>query len=223
MSNKAARNMFIFGSLFFFAIFLALTYDTMGKLADRAPAMTDQVDAGKQVWHKYGCIGCHTIFGNGAYFAPDLTKVAVHKPNGYLTKFLMNPKAVKETSTMPTLGISKKEADDLVAFLKWCSQVNTNNWPPKPILATAAAAGGQELSAGQRLYGSLGCSNCHMINGVGGSAGPELTHVGSRRDQAWLFGHFVDPGKYVPNSAMPKVEAPVADIQQLTEYMLTLK
>ena len=30
MSNKAARNLFLFGSLFFFVIFLGMTYDTLG-------------------------------------------------------------------------------------------------------------------------------------------------------------------------------------------------
>jgi len=223
MSNKAARNLFIYGSLFFFVIFLYLTYDTMGKLDARAPEITEQVNAGKQAWHKYDCIGCHTIFGNGSYFAPDLTKTTDKKPKEYLVKFLMNPKAVKATAAMPTFGITTKEAEDLVAFLVWCSKVNTNDWPPKPILATAAGVGGEELTAGQRLYRSLGCHNCHMINGIGGTTGPDLTHVGGKRDQAWLFGHFKDPGKFVPNSAMPKVDAPDADIQQLTAYMLTLK
>src|SRR6185369_5618896 len=89
MSNKAARNLFIFGSLFFFAIFLALTFDTMGKLDARAPEITEQVDAGKHAWQKYDCIGCHTIFGNGSYFAPDLTKTTDKKPKEYLKKFLM--------------------------------------------------------------------------------------------------------------------------------------
>ena len=223
MTNKAAKNLFIYGSLFFFVIFLALTYDTMGKLGKRAPEISEQVNAGKMAWQKYDCIGCHTIFGNGSYFAPDLTKTGGKISKEYLTKFLMNPKAVKATATMPTLGITAKEADDLVAFLDWCSKVDTNNWPPKPILAAQAEQGGTELSAGQKLYGSLGCANCHMINGAGGSAGPELTHVGSKRDHAWLLGHFKDPGKYVPNSAMPKVDAPEADLQQLTAYLLTLK
>ena len=62
-----------------------------------------------------------------------------------------------------------------------------------------------------------------MINGIGGTSGPDLSHVGSKRDREWLNEHFEDPQKVVPNSAMPKVEAPEADIEQLTNYMLTLK
>jgi len=223
MSNKAARNLFILGSLFFFAIFLGLTYDTMGKLDKRAPEITEQVNAGKMVWHKYDCIGCHTILGNGSYFAPDLTKTTVNKPKGYLKQFLMDPKSANPNATMPKLGIRPEEADDLIAFLDWISKVDTNGWPPKPILAIAGGVAGQELTEGQKLYRSLGCSACHTINGIGGTTGPDLTKVGATRDRAWLVGHFKDPDEYVKNSPMPKVEAPEADIEKLTDYMLTLK
>ncbi len=223
MSNKAARNLFIFGSLFFFLIFLGLSVDTLGKLDKRAPAITEEVNAGKMVWHKYDCIGCHTIFGNGSYFAPELGKITEKKPKGYLKRFLMDPKSVNPRATMPKFGITAEEADRLLAFLDWSAKVDTNGWPPKPILATAAEVGGAELTGGQKVYQSLGCSGCHMINGIGGTTGPDLTKVGSRRGKAWLIGHFKDPDDYVKNSAMPKVEASDTDIEQLAEYMLTLK
>ena len=224
MSNKAARNLFIFGSLFFFVIFLAITFDTLGKLDKRAPEITKEVDEGKHTWQKYDCIGCHTIFGNGSYFAPDLTKTVEKKPKGYLKQFLMDPKAVKATAAMPKFGISADEADHLIAFLEWASKVDTNGWPPKPILATAAGVGGKELTAGQKVYQSQGCSGCHMINGIGGTTGPELTGVGSRHDRKWLREHFEYPAKVVANSAMPSYEH-LGDqaLNDLTDYMLTLK
>ena len=223
MTNKAARNLFIIGSLFFFVIFLALTFDTLGTLDKRAPEITADVDAGKMAWHKYDCIGCHTILGNGTYFAPDVTKVASLKPKSYLKAFLMDPRGVNAHAVMPTLGITADEADKLIAFLDWISKVDTNDWPPKPILATAAGVGGQQLTAGQLVYQAQGCSNCHAINGIGGTSGPDLTKVGSRHDREWFIGHFKDPQKLVKNSAMPPVTAADQDIEQLTAYMLTLK
>lgn len=224
MSNKAARNLFIYGSIFFFVIFLILTFDTMGKLDKRAPAITEEVNAGKMVWHKYDCIGCHTILGNGSYFAPDMTKTAEKKPKDYLKQFLMDPKSVNPKASMPKLGISSKEADDLIAFLDWISKVDTNGWPPKPILATAAGIAGRELTSGQKLYQSLGCSNCHMVNGIGGTTGTDLTHVGSKRDRVWLLGHFKDPKAYVPNSAMPSFgHLSEQELNDLTDFMIALK
>lgn len=223
MSNKAARNLFVLGSLFFFVIFVALTFDTMAKIDKRAPEITTEVDAGKRVWHKYDCIGCHTILGNGSYFAPDMTKVVERKPKEYLKKFLMDPRSTNPKATMPKLGISSEEADNLLVFLDWISKVDTNGWPPKPILASAAGTAGKELTAGEKVYQAQGCSACHIINGIGGTTGPDLTKVGARRDKEWLIGHFKDPSKFVPNSAMPAVAASDEEITQLADYMLTLK
>lgn len=223
MTNKAARNLFIYGSIFFFVIFVALTVDTMKQVDKRAPEITADVDAGKKVWHKYDCIGCHTILGNGSYFAPDMTKVVERKPKEYLKQFVMNPKAVNPKATMPKLGLTSEEADRLIAFLDWISKVDTNDWPPKPILAGAAAAGGKPASPGEALYQRLGCSNCHQIRGIGGTSGPDLTNIGSRQAKAWLFGFLKDPAKVRPGTAMPAVKATDAEIEALTDYLVTLR
>jgi len=224
MTNKAARNLFVFGSLFFFVIFVALSIDTLGKLDQRAPEITEAVNAGKMVWHKYDCIGCHTILGNGSYFAPDMTKIAERKPNDYLKKFIMDPRGVNPKAVMPKLGISSEEADDLLTFLNWMAKVDTNGWPPEPILATAAALGGKGLSPGQQVYRDLSCSACHRINGIGGTSGPDLTTVGKQRDREWLIGHFKDPEMYVKDSAMPSYkDISEQELNDLTDYMLTLK
>jgi nitric oxide reductase subunit C len=106
-----------------------MTYDAIGKLDKRVPEITAEVNAGKMVWHKYDCIGCHTIFGNGSYF--------------------IDPEAVNPKASMPKFGITAVEADGLLAFFDWPAKVDTNGWPPKHILAGAAGSGrGRELSAG---------------------------------------------------------------------------
>ncbi|MFO0753913.1 MAG: c-type cytochrome [Thermodesulfovibrionales bacterium] len=224
MGNKAARNLFIVGSVFFFVIFLALTYDTMSQLDKRAPEITEEVNAGKMVWHKYDCIGCHTIFGNGSYFAPDMTKVTEKKPKGYLKQFLMDPKAVNSGASMPKLGINAAEADNLITFLDWISKVDTNGWPPKPVLAVASGVGGKELTPGEKVYRAQNCTGCHSVSGIGGTTGPALNHVGSKRDRAWLLGHFKDPKAFTPNSAMPPYgHLSEKDLNDLTDYMASLK
>lgn len=118
MDIKTAKNLYIYGSLFFMVIFIILTYDTLSKLAERAPAVTPEVDAGKMVWHKYNCMGCHTILGNGAYFGPDMTKIMEKKPAGYLKRFLMDPKSINPGASMPNMGVTSTEADNLIAFLE---------------------------------------------------------------------------------------------------------
>jgi len=225
MSNKAARNLFIFGSLFFFVIFLGLTFDTMKQIDGRAPEITKEVEAGKLVWQKYDCIGCHTILGNGSYFAPDMTKVVERKPAGYLKQFLMDPRGVKPTAAMPKLGLNAEEAENLVSFLTWISKIDTNGWPPKPILAAAAGMGGKEQSRGQQIYQSQGCSGCHTMNGIGGTSGPDLTSIGKTRNNVeWHMKHLKDPRSVVPNSAMPPYSGlSDDDLKSLAAYLVTLQ
>jgi len=187
------------------------------------PVITEKVNLGKKVWHKYDCIGCHTILGNGSYFAPDLTKVTKRKPKGYLKKFIINPKAVNPQASMPRLGITEEEADNLIAFLDWTSQVDTNGWPPEPILATAIA--GKTASKGQILFQKYECGACHQINGIGGTIGPDLTHVGRKTPNVeWHIRHLKNPQSVVPGSAMPKFDYLTdEELRALAEYLITLK
>ncbi|MGD2080424.1 MAG: c-type cytochrome [Nitrospirota bacterium] len=220
MSTKALRNLFIFGSLFFFVVFLGLTFDTMKKLDERAPEITEEVNQGKMLWHKYDCIGCHTILGNGSYFAPDLTKRTVGKPRGYLKRFLMDPRGVNAAAAMPNLGITEDEAEKLIAFLDWTSKVDTNDWPPEPVLASMMKA----RSKGVEVYQENGCSACHMIGGVGGTSGPPLDRAGAKHDRQWHVEHLMDPQSVVPNSAMPAYgHLGQAEIDALADYMMSLK
>ncbi|HET7011242.1 MAG TPA: c-type cytochrome [Anaerolineales bacterium] len=46
---------------------------------------------GKRVFQAYNCMGCHTLLGNGAYFAPDLTKVYEEGGPAWIDAFLSSP------------------------------------------------------------------------------------------------------------------------------------
>lgn len=46
---------------------------------------------GWEAAQNYYCMGCHTIVGNGAYFAPDLTKVFEEHGPAWIRAFLDNP------------------------------------------------------------------------------------------------------------------------------------
>lgn len=46
---------------------------------------------------------------------------------------------------------------------------------------------------GADIYASSGCASCHVISGVGGVLGPELTSVGGRRGPPYLREAVVKP------------------------------
>jgi nitric oxide reductase subunit C len=92
------------------------------------------------------CMNCHTLLGNGAYYAPDLTKAWLDPawgPEGSMqamtgkdtkeeamAEFLQHPSQYPtHARMMPNLGITEKEAKGLVAFLKHMSSIDTNGFP----------------------------------------------------------------------------------------------
>ncbi len=94
---------------------------------------------GKKITQGRNCINCHTLLGNGAYFAPDLTKAWLD-PNwvdsdlreGLMINFLMDPPNNSMNSSgrkMPNMDISEEEAKAIIAFLKWMSSIDTNGFP----------------------------------------------------------------------------------------------
>lgn len=90
-------------------------------------------------------------------------------------------------------------------------------------MVQAPAVTSPSVLAGRMLYDKNGCSACHSVQGKGGKAGPDLTHVGRKRDRDWLIGHFRDPQAFSPGSIMPKVTLPEPELNQLTDYMQSLK
>jgi nitric oxide reductase subunit C len=114
-----------------------------GKTMDQAAA-TALVEKGKLVIQSRACMDCHTFFGNGAYYAPDLTKAwldpawetwkamtGADTREQAMVKFLMDPEQYRTwTRTMPKLGLTEDEAQAVVGYLKWMSAVDTNGFPP---------------------------------------------------------------------------------------------
>ena len=98
------------------------------------------VTLGKLTVQAKNCMNCHTLLGNGAYYAPDLTKAWldrgwVHEDvrEEMMVQFLVDPEKNARTfgsgRRMPNLAITEAEARGIVAFLKWMSTIDTNGFP----------------------------------------------------------------------------------------------
>lgn len=80
-----------------------------------------------------------------------------------------------------------------------------------------ATAGAEQINKAKAIVREKGCRACHVINGFGGSIGPDLTWVGDKEpDQydysrlsgqhtvfAWHVAHLKDPKALVPTTVMP--------------------
>ncbi|WP_294958920.1 c-type cytochrome [Sulfurovum sp.] len=101
---------------------------------------------GKLTSQAKNCMDCHTLLGNGAYYAPDLTKAWLdpawqkggpmqgmtgkNTVEEAMAEFLQHPSQYPtHARMMPNLGITAEEAKGLVAFLKHMSSIDTNGFP----------------------------------------------------------------------------------------------
>jgi nitric oxide reductase subunit C len=141
-SKSAARNIFYGGSLVFLVIFLALTTQShiyALRNSTDVSTLTPAVVHGKRIWERHACINCHTILGEGAYFAPELGNVWVRyggredpqAARDALKAWIANqPTGIEGRRQMPNFHLSDQELNDLVDFFKWVSDIKTQDWPP---------------------------------------------------------------------------------------------
>ena len=132
-----ARNIYYGGAVFFFLVFVGLSVDTVLRLpkTDNHENITEQVAAGKHLWENNDCIGCHTLLGEGAYFAPELGNVYTRfgESTDAIKGFIQGrPKdGIPGRRSMPQFNFSDEELESLAQFLKYADGIETaRNWPP---------------------------------------------------------------------------------------------
>jgi len=140
ITKSMAKNIYYGGGLFALLIFIGLSFDSVRQIPERSieTKMTESVVAGKHLWEKNNCVGCHTIIGEGAYFAPEMMNVFQRRGGGDESAFkaymrgwmAAQPLDIPHRRKMPQFNLSDGEVDSLSDFLIWTSKVNANNWPP---------------------------------------------------------------------------------------------
>ncbi len=138
LSKKQARAFFLGGTLVTFLIFIGLTvYSFMGENDQtNKEKLTDSVVRGKEIWESNNCMGCHTLLGEGGYYAPELTKVIDRlnfKYNGN-GEDIIKGILMSETPWQPNgrqmvaYGMTEGEAIDVIAFFNWIGKIDLNGF-----------------------------------------------------------------------------------------------
>jgi len=228
LTKSQARLFFVGGTIFFSAIFLFLTVDTLRELPARqnSDLMTAEVVRGKGIWEDKNCMGCHTILGEGAYYAPELTRVVERRGEDWIRIFIRDPQAMYPGKRrMVQYDFSEAEISDLIAFLGWIGKIDTNGFPPEPdmkpeVLVTVAAA---STAAARPAYFDSICVACHSVAGKGGVVGPALDGVAGRFNRAELDRWLADPQAVKPGTAMPKLRLSEELRAELVAWLVTLQ
>ena len=130
---------FLGGTIFFMVIFMGISIHSV-TVGIPEQTNADQIDEavllGRTLWDENNCMGCHTLMGEGAYYAPELTRVYDRKGPDYIrtvlgTKNGWGPRGRK----MVAYDFTPEEIEGLVAFFEWINKANLNGFPPEPTLS----------------------------------------------------------------------------------------
>ncbi len=231
LSKSAAKAFFITGTVLCGGAFILLTLDTIKQvpLQTNENMITEPVKRGKDLWDHNNCMGCHTILGEGAYYAPELTKVIDRRGETFVRAMLKDPEAMYPGQRkMVNYHFKDEEISDLVEFLKWIGKMDLNGYPAKPNLGAVADPNANSASIASStiavpsnrpaIFNQM-CIACHTLQGQGGKIGPALDDVGSLRDRDYIAKWLKDPASLKADSKMPKLPLSEADITELSAFL----
>lgn len=235
LSKGQARTFFLGGTFVFSAAFIGLTFFSHQKFGvqTNADQLTEEVIAGKLIWEKNNCMGCHTLFGEGAYYAPELTKTVERRGVDYLRSFLRDPQIFHTPGRrrMVQYDFSDEEVEQVIAFLDWAGKVDLNGFPAEPPLREQLATTTNVNEPVELLpepvpeiFTTGSCSGCHKIAGKGGAAGeligaPPLDGVRLRKTREELIEWITDPQKVKPGTTMPDLVPALISDEQVLEIV----
>ncbi|SDI38283.1 c-type cytochrome [Lutimaribacter saemankumensis] len=142
LTKSRARNIFYGGSIFFVLVFAGMTVQSHRYVVQTSTAgmpLSEEVVRGKHVWERNSCINCHSLHGEGAYFAPELGNVttrwgvqdspedAFFMLKGWIES---QPSGIEGRRQMPRYEMSDEDIRALSEFLRWADQTDTQGWPP---------------------------------------------------------------------------------------------
>jgi cytochrome c oxidase cbb3-type subunit III len=153
-----------------------------GQESPPAPSASGDAAQGKHLFEQ-NCSVCHGLDGSGAE-GPDLHGVSTSLGDRGVQDIIR--RGIPGTAMPGSYSISDKQAADIAAYVRTLGTTE----------ASGTATG--DAKKGEALYQSSGCSACHMIEGEGGSVGPDLTRIGSMRGPSNLMARLEDPGANLP-------------------------
>ena len=192
--------------------------------------------SGPKLFKEYYCIDCHTLGHQGGTVGPDLSYIGKTKSLSWIKAQIFHPGShfILGTKTkihgkiylvrMPGFqAIPASVADRLARYIKTFPYKRANFAYPK-------------LPEGLKLFRADNCIACHRINGIGGTVGPNLSHVGKTKSLSWIETQIIDPKLHftygIPTTInghtylviMPRLKSiPASQLNTIAKYLESLK
>ena len=149
--------------------------------------------------------------------------------------------AIEKSTRMPLYKytLSEKEIWQVIAFLRTLHSHDTEDIDftkemkikPEKKEGKTKKIGSKDFKKknkramlmGKKSYKKTGCSACHKIGEKGGTVGPDLTHIGSRLNAAWMYKFFLNPQRLIKHVKMPNYGLKDKVAFNMAYYLQSLK
>jgi mono/diheme cytochrome c family protein len=179
-----------------------------------------------------------TRYQGSARTVAEYLRESMTKPSAFVVAGFGKSGSNDSESPMPDvssggIGLSEAEITAVVAYLQDASGTEVTVSIPAPsasatdVSATAAVT---TPRTAEEVIAKYSCETCHTIAGQGGDVGPDLTHIGAKRDKSYLRQAILDPeaviAKGFPAGLMPGNfgdDMKAAELEMLVTYLAGLK
>lgn len=133
-----------------------------GKPFDAGVVKQEEVDAGKKLFERIGCVNCHL---------PDKGDRLSHVSSKYgidsLTEFLFQPRHARPSGRMPDMNLTRAEAKSIASFLIGLKARESSEFKVEAA----------KVAIGVKYFEQLNCASCHNLPGKKGKLVLEMTKL----------------------------------------------
>lgn len=183
----------------------------------------------KQIVYESGCFGCHEIkgYGEAPKIGPPLNNLTAKTTPEWIFSWVRNPKEYNPHTRMPNFEFNEEQAEAITAYL-----VKIGNESEYRTMRTRGTYAGGSVTAGKKLFESVGCQACHTLGDTqvvrqtretSYDIAPELTRVGSKVSPDWLFDWLKNPRHYNAEARMPSLRLTDDEARNLVAFLSAQK
>ena len=186
---------------------------------------------GDNLFEELKCAACHPVAGPPRGGVPTLAWEGSRARRAWLNIYLKKPTRLRwETNLakqgqrperrMPDFDLTDSEAEQLTAFLMDKQDPGLIHHGPElsPLAESTAVEQGETL-----VHKTYRCIICHRIGPEGNPFGPDLTHVGSRRQPDFLYAIIDNPFRLDHHTAMKNLHLVPDEVRDAVRYLTSLK
>jgi mono/diheme cytochrome c family protein len=200
-----------------------------------APTQTE-IQTGRRLFVDKGCASCHVVQGVAPQhdLGPDLTAEGGKDLSqlefgqskvqrnliAYIQAKITDPATMNPSARMPVYRLNPADLDALTTALLSMTGTPAASGMQKLVVPRREAAFHPAGEFGQ-VFDRYKCSECHQVNGVGGTLAPDLSFEGSRAQRQWLISFLKNPQTLRPTLVlrMPQFNMTDQEAAILADYL----